>query len=1188
MRNLYGYNNELWEEIMRFTYTGSPQKFTLSPGTYLFQCHGASGGFVAENLPQYGGLTMGIIDLAETTDMYAYVGGNGGNPTTSTPGHGGWNGGAAGGYGYNTNYLCGAGGGGGTDIRMKRSEDFDPGHHDDDDYVPQLPEGYEQVEYVATTGTQYFDTGYIAKTNTIFIVEAAQADVSNDMAFLGSQYDNGYGDGWIVWLSRNGRDYQYIESVYANRNFSWDNITQTGVAMNQKALYQIDRWGIRVNHNQLRWEDYLTGRPQTNSSIILFGMKRGGSVDSRVWIGKLYYCRIYETDPTMVPKLVREFVPCVHNGVAGIYETVTDTFIAPSYLYGSDPLSTGAVGSYNIKKDDLKYRYHRYTVPDEYQLVDYIESNGKQYINTKYMMKQSDFVLLEATLKTGEADYEEIFGIRQYVLHSVQNEYMALSRWGDRAFYPSFSKSSNTEYTMDYIPQRGDDTAGTRHIGLYMYKKYGMFTDATGDITLQSQFSGNITTIAPGPLFIFDINCCDAQHPEQPGYIAFAGSYDVRPCHMFLHKFYVYDSNGDLVHAYLPCYRKSDNVAGLVDVIDGSFYTNQYENGEDFVVGNDVNDPPKIVYINRAQVDEFADASFNTRIMVAGGGGGGTMSSDISLTDPDIPNSPHCARGGGIVGGPVVTYPGYINNGLCATQTSGYKFGEGQTPSSRPQSSYSWGCEGHSGGGGGWYGGYTGETYTGNYNACNGGGGSGYVLTDDSYKPPEYNVDRSIRFRNWYMKGGAAVEPCVIISKLTNDILAEDTITYYPVGATCKTTIPPGTYIFKCWGAWGGARYVYNTTSTRPGYAEGKFVSTSGNNLYINVGGSSISDSLVSSEIVRSFAPDLCFNGGGQPLDIGKKMTGHGGGGASDIRVDSNSLYSRIIVAGGTGGGNQEGVRPGSGGGTSGAFGDGNRGICPGPGTQTNSPISVMTPVVNGGFGYGGNCARYDAGRTGGSGGGGWYGGSGSVPVDPYTTNRAGCGGSGFVYTSESTVPPDYLLDETYYLTDTTLTTGGSNLPYGFSKVEIYCVQAYQQKFICYDSEGYKYYNSRTNRWILIPDQEITVETFNTYGIATVETDDGLEDEFDIVMYDPNDVITHADLNVRPVAQKVYHTAVSTMPIKRTFFNLDYDRTEFSVDLNVVRHQAGQDTEIRTTISIDKLVDTNDDCKIYDAQYISK
>ena len=34
-------------------------------------------------------------------------------------------------------------------------------------------------------------------------------------------------------------------------------------------------------------------------------------------------------------------------------------------------------------------------------------------------------------------------------------------------------------------------------------------------------------------------------------------------------------SDGDLVRDYVPCYRKSDSVIGLYDLVSKTFYTNQ-------------------------------------------------------------------------------------------------------------------------------------------------------------------------------------------------------------------------------------------------------------------------------------------------------------------------------------------------------------------------------------------------------------------------------------------------------------------------------------------------------------------------------------------------------------------------------------------------------------------------------------
>mgnify|MGYP003291134893 CR=1 FL=1 len=115
MSTIYGYANKLWKEIHNFTYTGSPQEFTLQPGTYLVQCHGAPGGSdVASAIQQTGGSAYGILTLNQAQTMYAHVGGVGGSSNYKTSrGIGGWNGGGDGGdnrSGYNSYYGSGGGG----------------------------------------------------------------------------------------------------------------------------------------------------------------------------------------------------------------------------------------------------------------------------------------------------------------------------------------------------------------------------------------------------------------------------------------------------------------------------------------------------------------------------------------------------------------------------------------------------------------------------------------------------------------------------------------------------------------------------------------------------------------------------------------------------------------------------------------------------------------------------------------------------------------------------------------------------------------------------------------------------------------------------------------------------------------------------------------------------------------------
>lgn len=244
-----------------------------------------------------------------------------------------------------------------------------------------------------------------------------------------------------------------------------------------------------------------------------------------------------------------------------------------------------------------------------------------------------------------------------------------------------------------------------------------------------------------------------------------------------------------------------------------------------------------------------------------------------------------------------------------------------------------------------------------------------------------------------------------LTSSIPTKIAAGD-ILNCPYSGTYKTiTLPKGTYKFECWGAQGGGNY-----GGKGGYVKGTFSTESDVTAYLYSGQSGSLGSPASST----------YNGGGASGTYSGYTQGSGGG-ASDIRINSTSLYARIIVAGGGGG---AGSNHGSGGKDYGGEGGGTNGIKGHSDTSTSTSTHAgtqATQTTGYSFGTGGNA---DSSTTGGGGGGGWYGGGG-------TKWEGGSGGSGYVYTSStaSNYPSGCLLNSSMYLTDTVNTAGNASMP---------------------------------------------------------------------------------------------------------------------------------------------------------------
>lgn len=425
--------------------------------------------------------------------------------------------------------------------------------------------------------------------------------------------------------------------------------------------------------------------------------------------------------------------------------------------------------------------------------------------------------------------------------------------------------------------------------------------------------------------------------------------------------------------------------------------------------------------------------SFYARVIVAGGGGGAS----------DDGNG---GSGGGVSG---------ISTGASAgTATSGSGFGQAAA------SSYTSGECG--GGGGGWYGGYGGGSEN-----IPGGGGSGYVyisstasnypsgcLLNSSY----YLSDaKTIAGNNSFVSptgssetghsGNGYCRITVIECKNTalytriNNSMKKATAFYFKLnnnkmygigsansngavmnfdytGSVQTATLAPGTYKLECWGGQGGTYSSY--IGGYGGYSKGTITLTEATTVYISVGGAGSSSSTAAG-----------FNGGGTGISSGR-----GGGGATDVRIGQNSLYSRVIVAGGGGGAGVTSANAnpcGCGGGEYGGDGYYNdttgsytigQNRCGGSASQTagGKTWSTSTQAT---FGQGGNASGYSCG----GGGGGWYGGGGAYDSDSDSDGRWGGGGSGYVYTSSTAknYPNGCLLNSTHYLTNAQTIAGNTS-----------------------------------------------------------------------------------------------------------------------------------------------------------------
>ncbi len=237
-------------------------------------------------------------------------------------------------------------------------------------------------------------------------------------------------------------------------------------------------------------------------------------------------------------------------------------------------------------------------------------------------------------------------------------------------------------------------------------------------------------------------------------------------------------------------------------------------------------------------------------------------------------------------------------------------------------------------------------------------------------------------------------------------------------GAKKSITLPKGKFKLEVWGAQGGYRSSA-TYGGKGGYSVGTITLSEPTTVHCYAGGAG-----------NTGGTSGGFNGGG------KRTSYPGGGGASDIRIGTDSLLARVIVAGGGGSDGATAKTGMYGGGATGGSSTQNYGTGGYGGAQTGvsntswqttSQSSSLTTQAGAyaGFGFGGNGINRSSGY-GGAGGGGWYGGSGSYPDGSGDDDRGGGGGSGFVWTG-SNAPSGYLLGSAHYLASASTTAGNAS-----------------------------------------------------------------------------------------------------------------------------------------------------------------
>lgn len=239
----------------------------------------------------------------------------------------------------------------------------------------RLPEGYTEVQYIQSSGTQWINTGFKPNQNTRAALTVDAKPPTAAAWLFGAR--NGNTDRTFGLLSFNS---QY-RSDYNNSTEEYSTVTPSG-------KFTVDKDKNVTKFNGTIGVTAKSGVFQCTYPMFLFANNNAGTV-AGFGSFKLYICKLFDNG-----NLIRDFVPCIDPaGAVGLYDLVGGKF------YGNAGTGVFLAGP------------PRATLPEGYAQLEYIQSSGAQWIDTGFTPDQDTRIIYDCE-RLSTVSAEHFFGVR--------------------------------------------------------------------------------------------------------------------------------------------------------------------------------------------------------------------------------------------------------------------------------------------------------------------------------------------------------------------------------------------------------------------------------------------------------------------------------------------------------------------------------------------------------------------------------------------------------------------------------------------------------------------------------------------------------------------------------------------------------------------------------------------------------
>ena len=393
---------------------------------------------------------------------------------------------------------------------------------DEDDYYHHvLPEEYQKVEYIESTGTQYIDTNYQPNSNTRTIIDFAITKTIAEFRPLFGARDATNTKAYDVWIKF---DTNKVYPQYGNIAYNGNGAIDKQFVENERCVMDFDKNVLRFNNTEITCQKFTF---ETSYNMLLLAVHSGATVDSRKPCARLYSCMIFDNE-----ELKRNFIPCYRksDGEPGLFDLVELEFY-----------TNAGTGVFEVGSDNK----------ERYQRVQYIQSDGDQYIDTGVIGQSGLEVFADMELIEAPSNIIFMGAMTDTVRYNPIQIYPGKWCIGYGNYYSSDTDiAADTRYLIDCKMIVGEQNLKVNNTVVYSNILNDVINTNLNMFVFTRNINGDTGTKTKAKLYSLRI-----------------------------------EKEGDTIREFVPCYRKCDNKPGLYDLTNNKFYQNAATSGNDFNVG---------------------------------------------------------------------------------------------------------------------------------------------------------------------------------------------------------------------------------------------------------------------------------------------------------------------------------------------------------------------------------------------------------------------------------------------------------------------------------------------------------------------------------------------------------------------------------------------------------------------------